>query len=190
MMAVNIGVIAEERNDIEVLYEFTCKLVPENSFTFSSFAAHGCGRLRNKCRGWSNNLIQRGCTHLVIIHDLDTEVQNTLRAELDNSVRDTGFSGRIILIPVFEIEAWLLSDPLAIQQTFGMKRLPNVPQNPETIPHPKEYLRDVVWKYSKKRYVNTIHNKKVASVLSIRKALSCGSFAPYQPFLSNTITPC
>jgi hypothetical protein len=189
-MAVNIGVIAEERNDIDVLYEFTCKLVPENSFSFSSFAAHGCGRLRNKCRAWSNNLIQRGCTHLVVIHDLDSEDQNALRAELDNSVRGIGFSGRIILIPVFEIEAWLLSDSLALKQTFHMKKLPNIPQNPETIPHPKEYLRDTVWKYSKKHYVNTIHNKKIASVLTIDKALLCSSFAPYPPFLSNTIATC
>jgi len=189
-MAVNIGVIAEERNDIDVIYELTCKLAPENSFTFSTFAAHGCGRLRNKCRAWSKNLTQRGCTHLIVIHDLDSEDQNALRAELENSVMDIDFSGRIILIPVFEIEAWLLSDPLALQQAFNMRKSPNIPQNPETIPHPKEYLRNIVWKYSKKRYINTIHNKRIASVLRIDKVSLCSSFTPYPTFVSTTIVTC
>jgi hypothetical protein len=189
-MAVNIGVIAEERNDIDVLYQFTRKLAPENSFSFSTFAAHGCGRLRNKCRAWSKNLIRRGCTHLVVIHDLDNEDQDALRAELENNVRDMAFSGRIILIPVFEIEAWLLSDPLAVQQTFNMRKSPTIPQNPETIRHPNEYLRDIVWKYSKKRYVNTIHNKKIASILRIHRVLLCSSFTPYPAFVSTTIAIC
>jgi hypothetical protein len=189
-MAVNIGVIAEEHNDIDVLYQFTCKLAPENSFSFSTFAAHGCGRLRKKCRAWSENLIQRGCTHLVVIHDLDDEDQDALRAVLENSVRDIAFSGRIILIPVFEIEAWLLSDPLALQQTFNMRKSPKIPQKPETIPNPKEYLRDIVWKYSKKHYINTIHNKRIASVLSIDKVLLCNSFAPYPAFVSTIIATC
>jgi len=189
-MAVKIGIIAEEHNDIDVIYQFTCKLTPENSFSFSTFVAHGCGRLRNKCQAWSHNLIRRGCTHLVVIHDLDDKDQDSLRLELENSVRDTACSGRIILIPVFEIEAWLLSDPLALQQTFNMKKAPKIPQNPETIRHPKEYLRDIVWKDSKKRYINTIHNKKIASILRIDKISICSSFTPYPAFVSTTIASC
>jgi hypothetical protein len=103
---------------------------------------------------------------------------------------DIDFSGRIILIPVFEIEAWLLSDPLALQQAFNMRKSPNIPQNPETIPHPKEYLRNIVWKYSKKRYINTIHNKRIASVLRIDKVSLCSSFTPYPTFVSTTIVTC
>ena len=189
-MAVNIGVIAEERNDIDVLYQFTCKLTRENSFSFSTFAAHGCGRLRNKCRTWSQNLLRRGCSHLVVIHDLDDKDENALRTELENSVRNISFSGRILLIPVFEIEAWLFFDPLALQHTFNMKKLPRISQHPETIRHPKEYLRDIVWKYSKKHYINTIHNKKIASLLRINKVLSCISFSPYPAFIRAIISTC
>ena len=189
-MAVNIGVIAEERNDIDVLYQLTCKLTPETSFSFSTFAAHGCGRLRNKCRAWSQNLIRRGCTHLVVIHDLDDKDQDALRAELENSVRDIACSGHIILVPVFEIEAWLLSDPLALQQTFNMKQSPRIPRNPETIRRPKKYLRDIVWKCSKRHYINTIHNKRIASILRVNKVLSCSSFAPYPAFVSTIISNC
>ena len=189
-MAVKIGVIAEEYNDIDVIYQFTCKLTPENTFSFSTFVAHGCGRLRNKCQAWSHNLIRRGCTNLVVIHDLDDKEENALRLELENSVRDTPCSGRIILVPVFEIEAWLLSDPLALQQTFNMKKEPKISQHPETIRHPKEYLGDIVWKYSKKRYINTIHNKRIASILRIKELLICRSFTPYPVFIRTIFSTC
>jgi hypothetical protein len=182
-MALKIGVIAEEHNDIDVIYQLTCKLTPENTFTFRRRVAHGCGRLRNKCQAWSHDLIRGGCTHLVVIHDLDDKDESALRAQLEDSLGNTICSGRVILIPVFEIEAWLLSDPLALQQTFNMKKAPRIPQNPETIRHPKEYLRDIVWKNSKKRYVNTVHNKRIASILAIGKVLVCHSFTPYPLFV-------
>ncbi len=38
-----LGVIAEEYNDIDVLYEYTAKLIAENSFRFLPFVGHGCG---------------------------------------------------------------------------------------------------------------------------------------------------
>ena len=77
-MALKIGVIAEEHNDIDVIYQLTCRLTPENTFTFSRRVAHGCGRLANKCQSWSRDLVRRGCTHLIVIHDLDDKDQNTL----------------------------------------------------------------------------------------------------------------
>lgn len=189
-MAVKIGVIGEELNDIDVVYQFTCKLTPENSFSFSTFLAHGCGRLRNKCQAWSHNLIRRGCTHLVVIHDLDDKDQDALQVELENSVRGTACSAHIILIPVFEIEAWLLSDPLALQQTFNMKKPPRIPHNPESIRHPKEYLRDIVWRHSKKRYINSIHNKRIASMITISNVLICSSFTPYPVFVRTIFSTC
>ena len=183
-MGVNIGVIAEEQNDIDVLYELTCKLTLESNFSFSRFVGHGCGKLRRKCRAWSYNLIQRGCSHLVVIHDLDNNDEDRLREELEKSVRGIAFTGYIILIPIYEIEAWLLSDPLALKQTFNMNKLPNVPKHPETIRNPKEYLRDIVWKYCKKYYINTIHNKRIAAAIRIDSLSACCSFSPYPEFLN------
>lgn len=182
-MAVKIGVIAEEHNDVDVLYEFTCKLTSESNFSFSKFVSHGCGKLRRKCRAWSHNLLRRGCSHLVVIHDLDNNDEDSLRNELEDSISGVAFTGHIILIPVYEIEAWLLSDPLALKQTFGMNKVPDVPKHPEAVLEPKEYLRDIVWKYCKKHYINTIHNKRIARLTKIEKLSTCHSFAPYPEFL-------
>jgi len=183
-MGVKIGVIAEEYDDIDILYELTCKLTLENSFSFSSFVGHGCGTLRKKCTAWSHNLVRRGCSHLIVIHDLDNNDEQSLRKGLEGSVRGIAFNGHIILIPVYEIEAWLLSDPLALKQTFGMSKMPKVPAHPETVKDPKECLRDVVWKYGKKRYINTIHNKRIARTTRIQRLSVCPSFSSYPPFLA------
>ena len=188
-MAVNIGVIAEELNDIEVLYEFTCKLIPESSFSFSKFIGHGCGKLRRKCNAWTKNLIQRGCSHIVIIHDLDENDESTLRKELENNIIERISTYSLILIPIFEIEAWLLTDPLALKQSFNMKKTPKIKHHPETIRNPKEYLRNIVFKYSQKQYINTIHNRQIASNIRIDRVSSCSSFISYPGFVTNYISP-
>ena len=182
---MKIGVIAEEYNDVEVLYELTCKLIKENSFSFSKFVGHGCGKLRRKCTAWAENLLKRGCVHLVVLHDLDHNHEDNLRLELTRCVRSIGFKGCVILIPRQEIEAWLLVDAKAIQTVFNMKKIPNLPTRPEEISSPKEKLRDIVWRSAQKHYVNTIHNKKIAAASRITKVKTCKSFLPYPAFVSS-----
>jgi hypothetical protein len=182
---MKIGVIAEERNDVEVLYALTCKLINEHSFSFKHFIAHGCGQLRRKCMAWAENLLSRGCTHLVVLHDLDCNNENGLRAELNRYVRYAGFKGYVILIPVHEIEAWLLVDAKALQMVFSMKKTPKLPARPENIPCPKEKLRDIIWRETGKLYLNTIHNKRIAASSRISKLNTCRSFRPYPNFIDS-----
>jgi hypothetical protein len=178
-----IGVIAEEANDVDVLYEFTCKLVGERRFSFKHFVGHGCGKLRRKCSAWAENLLQRGCTEIVVVHDLDENDEGALRKELTRAIENTGCKAYVILIPTHELEAWLLVDAIAIQKVFAMAKLPRLPPRPETVPHPKEKLRDIVWQASRKRYVNTIHNRKIAAASRIAMLSACASFSPYPKFI-------
>ena len=184
---MNIGIIAEERNDIEVLYELTSKLIPVNDFSFKKFVAHGCGKLRRKCKSWAENLFRRGCKHIVVLHDLDASLEHELREELTTYVNSVGFDAFIILIPVHEIEAWLLVDSKALRKVFSMKKHPKTPMNHESILIPKKKLEEIVWKNTKKYYVNTIHNQKIAKELVLgRINRRCHSFRPYSNFI-NTI---
>ena len=181
---MKIGVIAEENNDIEVLYELTCKLIRENAFSFKKFVGHGSGMLRRKCEAWAKNLLQRGCTHLVVLHDLDENNENELRLKLMDCVQNVDFEGYVILIPVQEIEAWLLADAKALKDVFHMVNLPKLPKNPEVVKRPKKKLRDIIWKATKTYYVNTIHNKKIAAACRISKVKICKSFCPYPKFIT------
>jgi len=69
-MSIRIGIIAEEQNDVEVMYALTCKLTAENNFSFRKFVGYGCGKLRKKCRAWAENLVAGGCTHLVVLSEV------------------------------------------------------------------------------------------------------------------------
>ena len=120
---------------------------------------------------------------MVVMHDLDARNEEDLRRELEGRVEEVGFRGHVILIPVPEIEAWLLADALALRSVFGMRRTPRVPAQPENVSHPKERLRDIVRATGGKRYVNTIHNKKIAAQLKISKLRRLRSFRAYPSFL-------
>jgi hypothetical protein len=184
MIPTKIGLIAEEQNDVDVLYEFTCKLTAPNTFSFSKFIGHGCGKLRRKCTAWAQNLLRRGCSHLVVMHDLDACDEARLRTELNDAMRDVESDASLVLIPIYEVEAWLLCDADALKSTFKMKRKPRVPASPQRIRDPKAYLRDLIWKSCRKHYVNTIHNKKLASVTRMETLRACPSFDPYPQFIT------
>ena len=182
-MSISIGIIAEDDSDFRVMSELTAKIIPSNSFVFKKFAGGGCGKLRRKCAAWTQNLLDRGCSHLVVLHDLDSNDMTKLRNELERKTNDIRFEAKVVLIPVQEIEAWLLSDAEAIRSVFNMSKRPTVPANPESASNPKEMLRDIVWAGAKKRYINTIHNEKIASALDLHRITALGSFRPYVGFL-------
>lgn len=185
---MDIGVIAEEVNDVDVLYHLTCKLMDEASFSFKKFVGHGCGKLRKKCSAWASNLLARGCSYLVVIHDLDDADRSALHAELSAAVANAAFEASLILIPVREMEAWLLTDPQAITAVFNLKRKPKLPTQPESVVDPKKKLGQIVWAAGRKQYVNTIHNARIAREMRISKAKACKSFCPLPKFVTEHLT--
>ena len=180
---ITLGVIAEDKSDVEVLYELTCKVVDERKFSLRNFAGGGCGTLRRKCEAWAENLLRRGCDHLVIVHDCDQNDEAKLRRELGKLVNGFPFRDHLILIPVRAIEAWLLADMSAVKRALGLSRTPKTLSQPEDVLRPKEKLRDIAWNTDRRRYVNTIHNKKIAALASLTKLGVCPSFRPYPEFL-------
>lgn len=176
---MTVGIIAEDASDVEVLVSIMSKLVDSSSYSTKKFVGHGCGTLRRKCNAWAKNLLRRGCTCLVIIHDLDDNVETELRQELEELLADVQCGNMLVLIPVREIEAWLLTDANALKSVFNMSRLPKLPGDPESLPDPKRTLRDIVRKMTNKQYANTIHNKKIAESIAISKMKKCHSFRPF-----------
>jgi hypothetical protein len=182
-----IGIIAEETNDVDVLYHLTCKLIKESSFSFKRFVGHGCGKLRKKCSAWARNLLARGCSHLIVVHDLDDADLTILHLELEAAISHVAFGASLILIPVREMEAWLLADANAVATAFNLKKTPKCPSNPEEVLDPKKKLGEIVWASGKKQYVNTIHNAKIAKEMSIPELNKCKSFLPFPKFVMENL---
>ncbi len=182
---MDIGVIAENKSDVEVLDKFMGKLIDTHRFSLKKRIGHGCGPIRKKCNAWAINLIKCGCCHLIVLHDLDDKIENELRSQLEEKVRNVGFEGYVVLIPKYEIEAWLLYDNIALKSVFNLRTIPRLPFNPELIVDPKKALRDIIWKKSKKHYINTIHNVKIAEKIRISRLVPCQSFQ-LLPLFTNT----
>jgi hypothetical protein len=182
---LNIGIIAEDNSDVAVVGEFTLALLRPHKVGFSRFVGDGCGKLRRKCAAWADNLVRKGCTWIVVVHDLDDYDECQLRAQLTVAVGSARPKGSVVLIPKREIESWLLYDANAIAAVFKNVQIPKLPVNPEALPDPKKHLGDLVWKTYRKTYLNTVHNVLIAREVRISKLSKSPSFSPHPKFAAD-----
>lgn len=185
----SIGIIAEDESDFCSIRILIQRLANTESISMKRFLGKGCGKIKRKCNSWANQFIIKGCSHLIIVHDLDTNNVKLLYEQISNALNPNPFKNYLICIPVQELEAWLLSDPEAIRKGMKLRKTPKIKYHPESINSPKEYLEKVVHQASdgEKIYIPTNHNEKIASELSLKKAKKCSSFIPLSEFISANI---
>lgn len=180
---MKIGVIAEDRSDVEVMRLITVKIIPDNTFSMAHYVGRGCAKIRSKCEKWVQQLECRGCDRTVVVHDLDEEDEAELRATLEKLARSGASNPWLVLIPVREIEAWLLTDMAAVREGLKLRKEPKAIANPEGIRDPKAKLQEIARRQGK-TYVNTIHNPKIAEHVSLQRLQSLNSFAAYPAFVA------
>lgn len=183
-----VGVIAEDDCDVDSVGVLIHRIADNEYIGIKKFVGRGCGKLRRKCHAWAEELKRRGCSLLVLMHDLDDNDLKHLRGEIQNALNPCPITIHLICIPVQEFEAWLLSDPEAIKTAMHLENTPNVKVSPETINCPKEYLSKLIYKASnrEKIYINTKHNARIAARVSIDKARNkCPSFVPFYKFIQS-----
>jgi hypothetical protein len=180
---MNIGIIAEDQSDVAVMKELTWKMLQTRSVGFKCRVGDGCGKVRRKCGRWADNLVRSGCSWIVVVHDLDRRDERSLRAKLEQAIDGTGARATVVLIPVKEIESWLMYDPLALRTAFKGHTTPRLPPNPESLDDPKSALEKLIRLAFGKIYVNTIYNERIARHVSLNCLDRSRSFAPYVPFV-------
>ncbi len=183
-MTKRVGIIAEDMSDVDVIATLVRKIA-RKTFRKEHFVGDGCGKIVVKCQDWAENLRDRGCSLLIVAHDLDTKVENKLRSDLNRALNPSPIRLYVLIIPVREIEAWLLADHEAIRAALNLKCTVKKVPNPEAINRPKEHLRDLVYLRSNKktRYLNTVHNVKIAEECAVANLRRCASFRPMEEFV-------
>ncbi len=138
--------------------------------------------MRRKCEAWAKNLVERDCSWIIVVHDLDENNEQELRGRLTASVIPAAAQDSVVLIPKREIEAWLLYDARAIAAAFHQRPIPPLPGNPENLPDPKKHLSNLIWKRYHKVYINSLHNALIAQKINIALLKRSKSFAPHIAF--------
>jgi hypothetical protein len=187
-MTIQVGIIAEDKSDVDVIESLIKRYKRPRAIKFHSIAPGGCAKVRAKCAAYGANLANRGCTRLIVLHDADERSPKTLRSDLTRAIANSGPKLKVVVIPVKELEAWFLADVAAIGEALNIrKKIKRIP-NPESVRRPKERLRDEIYKWSDKklRYINTIHNQKIAAKCSLVMLRTCDSYVAFDDFvLSN-----
>jgi hypothetical protein len=183
-----LGLIVEDQSDAEVVSELVRK-VAARRFGIRHYVGHGCGRIHAKCSAWARILKMQGCSLLVIVADLDSRNLRDYSASLRQALAPSPIEPYTIVIPVREIESWLLADHDAITEALNLKKPVRKQANPEALLDPKKHFARLVSERSQKRviYLNTVHNKKVAQKARISMLRRCRSFKLFEQFVQSNL---
>jgi hypothetical protein len=181
-----IAVLAEDNSDAETLVVIVRRLLNNERAPVLKKGFNGCGELCRKATAHINMFRNRGAKRFVICHDSDrTPPEEVHRKIHDTIVRPTGIAANsLVVIPVEEIEAWIIADEAAVRSVIPSFELTPV-AHPETKSSPKEWLEDQSRvRTARPLYSHATHNPRVAEHLNFeRVAQKCPSFRPLVAFI-------
>jgi len=177
------GILGEDKSDVATLKVLIRKLANDKSVSIKTKGYCGCGEMLRKGGKQLKLFAKLGCNRLIVCYDADNEKQtNRYQEVVKNIIKKSGLTGLekeiiCIVIPVQEIEAWILADIEAVAHIFENWH-PKPISKPESIDSPKEYLEKLSRDAKKRpRYNHATHNEKVVQYLDLDKVIEkCPSF--------------
>jgi hypothetical protein len=185
------GIIGESDSDANTLKELVRRLAENRSLRIQVKGYEGCTEMLRKGAVQLKLFARLGMTRFIIAHDsessdaaISSETREKVMAKI---VRPSGIKQNYcVLIPVQEIEAWILADIEAVSHVFTSWNPMPIDRSPELIDDPKEYLKRLSRDARKKpRYDNATHNELIAKHLRLDIVRTrCPSFAPLADFVT------
>jgi hypothetical protein len=181
------GIIGEAGSDAETLKVLIRRLANNSSLTILVKDYDGCGEILAKGARQLRTFSELGCNRLVVCHDADGPDPAPKRREInDKVVIPSGCERCCIVIPVHEIEAWILADIDKVGNRIAKSWNPKpFVGNPEAEVKPRKTLeRMSIDSKQKPRYSHTSDNPGVALYLDLdRVRQRCPSFGPLMDFV-------
>jgi len=194
------GVMGEDDSDVDSLRAFIKRLrddaeKPSSNITIHRKGYEGCAEMLRKGAGQLRAWERAGVTRVVVSYDADRDKPTDRIAHLEAMVAESDITiDHCLLVPVQELEAWLLADVVKLEDLFTVlrkrdkrKRIKPI-VSPETINDPKEHLIKLSRhpKNNEALYHPPTHNVWMAEhvdLVVVQK--KCKSFRPLVTFLAN-----
>lgn len=188
MSEPHFGLVAEDPTDGDTIRVIAQRILKRDKVSLRYRADHGSSTLKRKAEAWIAELVEAGCDHIIILHDLDRgRVTLQLNDEVDlyrllDSFKVPTGVPKLICIPIEELEAWFWACPKVVQLVG--RGSGKAHPSPDRIRKPKEALQRLSRDAGGKPRYSTNENKRLADVLDIDKCeTKCRSFAALRSFI-------
>ncbi|WP_233862855.1 DUF4276 family protein [Paraburkholderia adhaesiva] len=173
------GVIGEDRSDVDAIKNIIVRLAGDG-VAVRGKGYSGCGELLKKGAAQLQVYERLKCSRFIVCYDSDGKDPAERKRALKQIFKDAGLKGVCCaLVPVHEIEAWILADLPAVQNVIKGWAVAEGHKNPENQPHPKEYLEKLSEKNHRPRYAHATMNPQIAKHLNLEIVYQrCPSYRP------------
>lgn len=176
------AILGETKSDAECMKILLKRILSTPNLSVKIKGFQGCGDLLKKGSRQIHLFQGLGCTRFVIAVDADASTGRDRKIQAQKVVSDANCaSNSIIVVPVEEIESWILSDPHAVAQVIRQLSIPSV-VHPENIENPKEWLvSQSRSKKSRPLYVPATNNAPICNHIDLQILKNkCSTFADFQ----------
>lgn len=186
------AVLAEDRSDADALVVLVKRISGKLNSHVGKKGFSGCGELCRKAGSHIADFASQGVTHFIICHDSDgndpAAIRQKVLAGIEAKFALKGYHHKIV-VPIQELEAWIIADDIAISKVIPTLSIGEVKQ-PETINSPKEWLISASRAgRSRPLYSPTTFNHQVVRHLDIAKVeKKCSSFRELATFIRGAVT--
>lgn len=177
------GVIGEDRSDVDALKHLIYKLSgPGKLPIVRTKGFDGSGELRRRGRQQLELFARENCHRFVVCFDSDrASPAERLECIINDIIKPAGIDKPCCaLVPVQELEAWILADLPAVTQVIPTWVPTRTYASPENIVDPKEHLQRLSGMCRPRPlYSNRMHNPRIVQHLDLDIVYSkCASFRP------------
>lgn len=180
-----LGILGEDASDSATLKQLVKRIIAPRTISIRTRDCDGCGDIFRRGGRLLELMHAQGCRKFIVCCDADgaSPVANMVRMQNEVLNRVTFASTVRLIVPVQELEAWLLADVQKVTR-FMSSWIPRSVSHPEHIASPKEHIKRLSAINGRRPiYSPTVHNPTLAEHVDCAIIDSkCPSFRPFHAF--------